>query len=241
MWTFPLAAAGLAWRAWRERRADVALLVVWASAFAVAALAQQRFMDAAGLGFALVVAPAALLGWRSAAPYLPRAARLAVFAAGVALALLPYAPAYRGDWLASRASLAGEPLYREAAVRRQRVLERAGDFLGRETPPTAGWLDPAAQPEWGVLAAWGHGHLLRYRSERPMVQDNFGPWGGRHGFEAARAYFEAASEAEAFEIATRLRARYTVATPRGSGQRLPPPGSLATRLALRRTSRGALA
>jgi asparagine N-glycosylation enzyme membrane subunit Stt3 len=242
-WAFPLAAAALAGRALRAGRADVGLLVAWASVFAAAALHQQRFMDAAGLGFALVVGPAAVLGFESVARRFvpPRAALLAAAAAAAALALLPYAPAYRGDWLASRAALRGERLYLEPLVRQRRVVERVAAFLRQETPPTAGYLDPAQQPEWGVLAAWGHGHLLRYRGERPMVQDNFGPWGGRAGFEAARAYYESASEEDGYAIAARLGARYVVAAPRGSGQRRPKPGTLATRLALRRTTRGTLA
>jgi dolichyl-diphosphooligosaccharide--protein glycosyltransferase len=237
-WTFPLAAAALAWRALREGRADVLLLVAWASAFAVAALQQQRFMDAAGLGFVLVVGPAAVLALRVG---LPRALLAAAALAATAFALLPYGPAYRGDWLASRASLAGQRLYLEPTVRQRRVLDRVGAFLKQETPPTAGYLDPTQRPEWGVLAAWGHGHQLRYRGERPMVQDNFGPWGGRAGFEAARAYFASPSEEDGYAIAVRLGARYVVAGPRGSGQHPPKPGSLALRLAPRRTPRGTLA
>jgi asparagine N-glycosylation enzyme membrane subunit Stt3 len=243
VWTFPLAAAALARLASREGRWDVGVLVAWASAFAVAALQQQRFMDAAGLGFALVVAPAAVLGFERAGRRraVPRAALLAAAAAAAVLALLPYLPAYYGDWVASRAVLRGERVYLDPPVRQRRVIERAARFLKRETPPTAGWLDPTQQPEWGVLAAWGHGHLLRYRGERPMVQDNFGPWGGRNGFEAALAFFESRSEEEGYAIATRLGVRYVVAAPQGSGQRWPSRGALATRLALRRTTGGTLA
>jgi dolichyl-diphosphooligosaccharide--protein glycosyltransferase len=243
VWTFPLAALGLAAFAWRAGRADVGLLVAWAGAFAFGALQQQRFMDTAGLGFALVVGSAAVLAFERAARRraVPRAALFAVAAAVAALGLLPYLAAYRGDWVASRAILRGERVYLEPAVRQRRVVERVAFFLKRETPPTAGWLDPTQRPEWGVLAAWGHGHLLRYRGERPMVQDNFGPWGGAAGFEAAFAYYESRSEEEGYAIATRLGVRYVVAAPQGSGQRWPTRGSLATRLALRRTPRGALA
>jgi hypothetical protein len=63
-----------------------------------------------------------------------------------------------------------------------------------------------------------------------MVQDNFGPWGGSSGFEAARRYFASREEIQAAEIARRLGVRYVVATDRGSGQIPPREGSLALRL-----------
>jgi hypothetical protein len=92
-----------------------------------------------------------------------------------------------------------------------------------------------------VLGAWGQGHLLRYYGERPMVQDNFGPWGGRAGFDAARRYFSSSDEGRALEIAARLGARYVVATRQGSGQSPPRPDSIALRLVLVPAARGGLA
>jgi dolichyl-diphosphooligosaccharide--protein glycosyltransferase len=241
-WAFPLGAAALGWRALREGRADVLMLVAWASAFLVATLWQQRFMDSAGPGFALVLGPAAVLAFGTLRRRFPRA-RIPLLAAACAagvVALLPYAPAYRGDLQASLAELRGERLYHEKPVRERRVLERIARWLARSSPPTAGYLDASARPEYGVLSAWGNGHLLRYYGERPMVQDNFGPWGGLHGFESARTYYQSLDEEAAFALATRLGARYVVATERGSGHVWPRRGSLAQRLALRRDREGTL-
>ena len=243
LWAYPLGAAVLVRHALREGRADVLLLVAWASAFCGATLFQQRFMDSSSAGFVLVLGPAFALGFRGAQRRFawPRAALFAAAIAAGVVALLPYAPAYRGDWQSSLAERRGDRLWYSPEVRRLRVLERVAGWLRGASPRTAGYLDPAERPAYGVLAAWGHGHLLRYYGERPMVQDNFGPWGGRQGFESAEAYYDSLDEEKAFEIAVRLRARYVVASPRGSGHHWPRRGTLATRLALRRDGRGALA
>jgi hypothetical protein len=231
-WIYPFALGGLAWRALAERRGDVGLLLTASSAALVATLYQQRFGDVSGAGFALVMAPALTEGLRAAGRRLP-AARVYwlgfALLAGVA-ASLPAVSDLRSDAIASAASLRGQRLGYGWQVRRRIVLERAARWLRQETPPTQGYLDATLRPEYGVLGAWGQGHLLRYYGERPMVQDNFGPWGGRSGFDAARRYFASADEGQALEIAARLGARYVVATPQGSGQRPPQPGSLALRL-----------
>jgi len=241
-WLQPLALAWLARRALSDGRADVLLLVCAAAAFTGLALYQERFSDVAGVGFALTVGPALAEGFRAArrrwrAPHALWAAAVCV---GV-LALLPYARAYPVEVSASLASLRGERIGYHANVRLRLVLQRVARFLKEGTPSTRGYLDPTARPEYGVLSAWGHGHQLRYYGERPMVQDNFNRWGGLHGFHAARRYFEARDEARAAELADRLRARFVVATPRGSGQSPPRPGSLARRLPLMRGTGGPLA
>jgi hypothetical protein len=145
----------------------------------------------------------------------------------------PYADAYRGDLLASLAAHRGDAILFSARVRERRVLERVGRWLKENTPTTEGYLDPTVRPAYGVLSAWGHGHQLRYYAERPMVEDNFGPYAGGAGFAQARAYYASRDEAAGAEIADRLGARYVVAAPQGSGQSWPERGSLATRLALR--------
>jgi hypothetical protein len=178
------------------------------------------------------MAPALVEGLRAASRRfgLPRAVCAGLATLAVLAALLPSALIYHGDLMASAASRRGERLGYSPEVRRRIVLERAAGWLRRETPPTQGYLDAALRPEYGVLGAWGQGHLLRYYAERPMVQDNFGPWGGHGGFDAARRYFESSDEGRAIEIAARLGARYVVATDMGSGQAPPRPGSLALRL-----------
>jgi hypothetical protein len=232
IWAYPLALAALSLWAIVGRRADVLLLLTVSAAFGAATLYQRRFGDVFAAGFALVMGPAlaAVLHFAGRSPVAPRAALAAAALVLGAVALLPQAPAYWGEWVASATALRGERVSYGPLVRRRMLLERAARFLARESPPTAGYLDAAVRPEYGVLGAWGQGHVLRYYSERPMVQDNFGPWGGRSGFDAAREYFESRDEEHAVEIAARLGARYVVATQMGSGQRAPEEGSLARRL-----------
>jgi asparagine N-glycosylation enzyme membrane subunit Stt3 len=227
--------AWLGGQAVRGRRGNVGLLLTWSAAACGLALLQGRFTDAAGPAFALVLGPTLALGVRAASRRFPtRSKALAVVVLLCAVAATsPYADSYRGDLLASLAARRGERLFFSARVRERQVLERVGHWLKQNTPATEGYLDPARRPAYGVLSAWGHGHLLRYYAERPMVQDNFGPYAGGAGFEQARAYYASRDEAAAAEIADRLGARYVVAAPHGSGQRRPEPGSLATRLALR--------
>jgi dolichyl-diphosphooligosaccharide--protein glycosyltransferase len=96
---------------------------------------------------------------------------------------------------------------------------------------TPGFLDVSQRPTYGVLTSWDDGHLVRYRAERPTVQDNFGSYADRRAWDLARAYFDAEDEEAAYQIAQQLSARYTVATGQGSGQRSDaPPQSLASRL-----------
>jgi hypothetical protein len=230
-WTYPLAVAWLGVRAARERRGEVGLLLVWSAAFSALALLQQRFCDVGSVAFVLVMGPALvelvrLAGRRSRAAF----AAAALLCAGAALS--PYAPAYLGDLEASRAARRGGRMQFDPGVRQQRVLERVARWLKEETPATEGYLDPTRSPAYGVLSAWGHGHLLRYYAERPMVEDNFGPYAGGIGFAQARAYYASVDEAVAVEIADGLGVRYVVAAPQGSGQSWPRPDSLARRLAL---------
>ncbi len=241
-WAYPFALLGLGWQAARARRGEVLLLLAWSLAFGLATLFQQRFSDTFAAGFALVLAPALSEGLRVARTRsIPRAALAGAALLAALLALSPYLPAYWGDLSVSLAARRGERLLYSPEVRHRLVLERVGRWLRAETPPTAGYLDPTQQPEYGVLCAWGHGHQLRYIAERPMVQDNFGPWGGIRGFERARAYYASREEEGALAIARELGARYVVAAPQGSGQRRPARGSLATRLALGRDREGMLA
>jgi asparagine N-glycosylation enzyme membrane subunit Stt3 len=233
-WAYPLAAAWLGGQAIRARRGEVGLLLTWSAAACALALLQGRFTDAAGPAFALVLGPTLALGVRAASRRFParRAALATLTLLCVVAATSPYADSYRGDLLASLAARRGAPLEYAVRVRQRLVLERVGRWLKENTPTTEGYLDPTARPAYGVLSAWGHGHQLRYYAERPMVEDNFGPYAGGAGFEQARAYYASRDEAAGTEIADRLGARYVVAAPQGSGQSWPERGSLATRLAL---------
>jgi dolichyl-diphosphooligosaccharide--protein glycosyltransferase len=82
--------------------------------------------------------------------------------------------------------------------------------LHENTPTTDGYLDPTQQPQYGVLATWDMGHLIRYVAERPLVQDNFGVYGGREQFLAGWQYFGTGDEKEALRIVEQLGVRYVL-------------------------------
>ncbi|HVH07509.1 MAG TPA: STT3 domain-containing protein [Myxococcota bacterium] len=222
-WAYPLAAAWLVAKAIRERRAEWMLLALWSIAMLVAALMQRRFNELASPGFALVLGPALAEAWCAARAHLAPARRRQAALAACLLAVVPLWPSLREQGRSADASmrrLRGLPLpeLEGAGLRRSDVLKRVARWLHAASPPTRGWLDARLEPEYGVLSAWDDGHLLRYYAERPFVEDNFGPFVGRAGFDAAREYYASRDEDAAVEIARRCNARYVVATAKGSGQ-----------------------
>ena len=234
---FPLALVGLALARRRNWRAEDALVVFFTTAFLVLTLNQRRFQNTFGVAYAMVWGAAVgqlapplwrqLAGRRMTRTLVATTSGILLFVAVWSLA------AYYVPYVSQIAQLRrGVDPPRNAFRVQQMLFERAGRFLATGSPPTRGYLDPTQEPEYGVLSNWGVGHLLRYRSERPMVQDNFGVYGGRRTYDQAWAYFAAIDENTAIEIAGRLRARYVVADPLGAGSLEPyPPDSLARRLA----------
>ena len=227
LYAFPLLVAALAFSARRGRAPARVMLLCWWSALMLSlALLQRRFNNSFAPAYALVVGWAAVEGCRRARALLRgRGAWIAgagaVAAAAVAIVVLgPPAVFYRAEAYGLGAYLRGEPVPPIGFAAREARLLRVGRWLRAHTPKTAGFLDPSERPEYGVLANWGDGHLLRYASERPMVQDNFlghvGK-GGRARFDLAEAYFAAADEARAVAIADELRIRYVVVSRAGSG------------------------
>jgi dolichyl-diphosphooligosaccharide--protein glycosyltransferase len=221
LYAFPLAVAHLAWRA-RGERTDLRALLVWTCAFSAAVLAQRRFANTFVVVYAVVLGGACTslvaLAWSRAGGRPGLRAGVAVAAlAAAAFSLAPLAPVYAHRARQWHAYLRQEPLVRAPAEHRKLSYMAASRWLKKNSPPTSGYLDPDLQPEYGVLAAWGLGHLVRYVAERPMVQDNFGVYGGREGFEAAERYYAATNEPDAVEIARGLSARYVYADGTGSG------------------------
>ena len=234
----PLALAWLGWQAWRRGDPGLGLVVAWGAGCAAAAAAQFRFINSLAVAFALVVGICAAAAWAAlrGRPERRAAWAAALMAGGIALAW-PL-PAHYGralpDW--ERWARGQAPALPDNAERQAAVLDVAG-WLSEHSPETSGYLDPDAAPEYAVLSTWGDGHLLRYAARRPMVQDNFGVYGGRSNFEAAEAYFAATDEDEALAILDRLGVRYVVATPNGSGHGAGyAPDTLARRLAIQRGS-----
>ena len=86
-----------------------------------------------------------------------------------------------------------------------------GRWIREFTPTTSGWLDKNTQPEYGIMASWGHGHMLQHVARRPTVTDNFGDDAGRENFELEKQYW-AMSNHESAAILDRLGVRYVIVT-----------------------------
>jgi hypothetical protein len=220
---FPIVWGRVAFLSWRRRSAPLALLALWSLVFFVLTLDQNRF------GNTLVVAYAVSLGgvvaetWAALRAERPTRKSLRV-GVWVALALLALATVdsivgfYRPRLAHALVALRDDGVRRAGPLSpRHRLFDRAARWMASGTPPTRGYLDTSLAPQYGVLCNWGVGHLVRYRSERPMVQDNFGVYGGRGTWEAAWRYYATPDEEEAVAILDRLGARYVMADFQGAG------------------------
>ncbi len=199
------------------------VLAAWTVVWLAAALLQRRFVNELSVAFALLVAICAIDGLAVVQRALARRGRatrgaawlLALLVTGWLLA--PIGVFYSGYVTNLRRSWQGEPLLLSGWQPEQRGLTQVARWLAARSPPTAGYWDASARPEYGVLAAWGDGHVLRYVAERPLVQDNFGDDVDARGFALAEDYYSASSEPAALAIAERLRARYVIVHGAGSG------------------------
>jgi asparagine N-glycosylation enzyme membrane subunit Stt3 len=213
-----LAAAFWAWR--RPARASLLLWVGWTAALLAVTLLQRRFFNSFSVCLALLFAwsVCALRGWIARAlegrDALRRGAT-ALLAAAVLACLVPVAGSYRLAVAALVDDAARGPVHVAPSLVRRRAMLELAIWMSRRTPATAGWLDPARRPGYGVLGPWEIGHILQYVARRPTVVDNFGDDLGEAGFAGARAYF-ASEEPAASRILDELGVRYVVA------QREPP-------------------
>lgn len=214
LYLLPAALAALVWRARRSDDAPRLLLLVgWTFTLAALTLLQRRFFNSLSPAFALVLAWGGLASWRSRPAWL-RTGAPRVVAAGTALAVVLFGlwPTLRGYRLPLenlRDAALGSPLRVPKSELSRRLLLDAADWLRESTPPTASPLDPEATPEYGVLAPWGYGHLLKYVAQRPTVVGNFGDDVGEANLRRVTAYF-ASREPDAVRILDDLRARYVL-------------------------------
>ena len=193
------------------RRSSVLFLVFWVTALAVVTLLQKRFFNSLAPGYAIVLAWAAVACWRARPTWLRDRAALSVAAAAavLALGLAPMLATYEGPVgnLVARAS--GRPMTVPKNELSRRVLIATAEWIRDNTPPAGSFLDPGAAPEYGVLAAWTYGHLLKYVAERPTIVGNFGDDVGEANLRRVTAYF-ASREEHAVPILDDLRARYVL-------------------------------
>ena len=228
----------LARRAVTRRDAPQGLLLFWALAFFVLTLQQWRFGNTLAVVYAVLIG-ASLAEWGSSLPQRIRPIRLRpILEAVVVIALMSWSVISIGGYFVPLVQFnlhaLADPVRRErgALLPGKLIVDRAARWIAEETPKTSGYFEPDQTPEYGVLSDWSSGHLVRYRSMRPVVQDNFGPYAGRENFEAAWNYFGESEEEDAIRILERLGVRYVIGGPRGAGSlRGLPSDAMAHRLA----------
>jgi dolichyl-diphosphooligosaccharide--protein glycosyltransferase len=234
----PIVGIYLARRALTKRDAPQGLLLFWALAFFVLTLQQWRFGNTLAVIYAVLIG-ASLADWGSS---LPRRITLGgvrpLFETAAVIALMTWSVIAIGSYFVPVVAInlyaLENPALRERGPLRpdKAMYDRAARWIAQETPKTSGYLDSEQSPEYAVLSDWTTGHLLRYRSERPTVQDNFGPYAGRENFEAAWKYFGESEEEEAISILEELGVRYVIGGPSGAGSlRGIPSDAMARRLA----------
>jgi dolichyl-diphosphooligosaccharide--protein glycosyltransferase len=197
-------------------RGSAICLACWACLLGSLALFQLRFgsdfAPSASVGFALLLADLGRLLARRAPSWAARAvavvAGLALLWPAIAGAHLPRVPgavAFLRD--SAREGSASRLSGASSLVRFFRMIRSA-------TPETAGYFDPSAKPEYGILCWPPHGHVLNYAARRAAPANGFGPYLDREKLEAAIRFYSATSEAQALAIAERLDTRYVVTVDR---------------------------
>ncbi len=244
IYVYPLALVWLIVRAVRSRRSDLWLVAGIAAVHYGLVLTQIRFLNSFAISYVIVWggALAALLQFaRPRTEARPWPIRAGVLALAVVLALFALQPSAR--FMGPLLSIAWEGPDGAPPTRRfvrTQAYHSAATWLRDHSPTTEGYLDPTRQPQYGVLAIWDMGHLIRYVAERPLVMDNFGVYAGREQFLAGLRYFGADREDEALRVAGQLGVRYVLVDRRGSGLgRDQGPDSMTGRLYQPRGGRGA--
>jgi dolichyl-diphosphooligosaccharide--protein glycosyltransferase len=204
-WLVPLVPALVAVRLRADRREPGLVLFAWSSVLAALALQQVRFANDFAVPGAVVFAwTLAGVRDRLALRLPPSAATALALAAGGGM----LAPGITGVHLPRiEAALRPEPPARLSARASVRAF---GLLVRRVTPETAGFLDPGAQPEWGLLTPPALGHAMVYFARRPVPANSFGPYLDAEKYDAVEAFYAAGDEATGVAIAERLRVRFVL-------------------------------
>ena len=217
IYLFPLVAAALAWSTRDSSdRAEILFFLAWSVTLFVITLLQKRFFNTFSVALALTSGWACVWLYQSARERLasPRHRRVA-FAMIAIISLWLLSPTLRsyGPALANHLRLlGGEPVQLLPYELRRLVLHEAAEWLREHSPETSGFFDTAREPEYGVLASWDHGHMIKYLARRPTVLGNFGDDVGVDNFARGRQVFTSSPE-DAASLLEELRVRYLVLGP----------------------------
>lgn len=219
----PLAWLYLARRAIETRSWPHGLILFWSLAFMALTLRQWRFGNTFAVIY-VVLLGAVLAEWlqqlrrRIGERPLRPVLEISIILILVAWSGIAFSGFYRPILRKSVNAIASEEQKKLGPLHpARRIYDEAGRWIAEQTPKTTGYLDARGTPEYAVLANTSVGHLLRYRAERPMIQDNFGPYAGRRSFDAAAAYYASRDEEAAIEVLERLGVRYVVGGAGGAG------------------------
>jgi asparagine N-glycosylation enzyme membrane subunit Stt3 len=247
LFVFPLAWLWIARRAVLLGRdaGHLWMLLLWSAVFCVATLNQTRFLNTFAVCFPVVMAIAVRDAFVTWAKPETSARNVQLVAGATALImLLAHAPAFRFYENQVRYSVTKSPATDgvvatlQSRARRFRAFDLAARWLKVTAPPTRGYLDAKLQPEYGILCRWDMGHLVHYRSERPVVQDNFAIYVGPENVALADGYFASEREEEALAILEKVGARYVFVDAASSGTGGKAPGSMTVQLTPQRSARG---
>jgi asparagine N-glycosylation enzyme membrane subunit Stt3 len=214
LYLFPPAVLALAWttRA-RSDRATLLLFVGWSVTLFFVTLLQKRFFNTFSVALAITSGWAWVWAYRALTErFAGRRQRHLVSAILTIFALWLLWPTLRAHAPALGNNIRlvrGEPVQLLPYEIRRLVLHGAAEWMRVHTPETSGFLDTTREPEYGVLASWDHGHMIKYLARRPTVLGNFGDDIGVTNFARGRQVFDSNPQ-EAAALLEELRVRYLV-------------------------------
>lgn len=188
-------------------RRDQLLFLLWACLATALMISQARFLFLFSISGSVLISLLFFWGterirsWQLSQKVEPRLVRagipvfllLLLLPAAVNLpAVARYQPEISGDWSDSL------------------------DWVGENTPPTAGFDRPVEAAEYGILSWWDYGNWILYRSKRPVVANNF-----QAGATDSARFFLAEGEEEALAIAEARDVKYVITDQKMLYRKLP--------------------
>ena len=217
LYLFPPAAIALAWTT-RERpdRAALLLFLAWSVTLCTITFLQKRFFNTFSVALALTAGWSCVWAYRTLtkrlSTKLPRQLVVVLLTTSSLWLLWPTLRAY-GPALDNQIRvLRGEPVALRPYEIKKLVLHQAAEWLREHTPETSGFFDATQEPEYGILASWDYGHMIKYLARRPTVLGNFGDDVGVMNFTRGRRVFDS-SRREAASRLEELRVRYLIVGP----------------------------